>query len=122
MSYNISRWKTKSIENLKVPISLFNNGKNRFQQDVTLIGTHVVMEAGEGKIEGYLGSDGMLTITDVDIHGETSGNFFQEVFFNAMADGEGTIEAVLIWECGDKITRLLVTEAIYRNDEIELQS
>lgn len=121
MSYNITTWKTKKIDGLRIPIDCFNGKKHKhYQQEVNINNSHVVIEAGEGKIEGYLQIDNTVYITDIEISGETSGTFFREVFYNALEYAEGTMEAVLIWECGDSITRLIVGENDYSNEEIDL--
>jgi len=121
MSYNITTWKTKKIDGLRIPIDCFNGKKHKhYQQEVTINNSHVIIEAGEGKIEGYLQIDDAVYITDISICGETSGTFFREIFYNALESAEGTMEAVLIWEGGDNITRLVVSEDEYSNEEIEL--
>ena len=77
---------------------------------------------GEGWIIGEpsLLDDTMLLVNEVTVYGEGSGTFMREIFTPALAKSTGVLEAVLIWEGGDTISRLVVEDGKVTESDIEL--
>lgn len=123
MSYNIDQWKTKKLENLRLPLSaLFIHERRDWHPKVTLLpGTNnLVIEGGCG--QELLGTvkDEILTITGFNMTGEGSGTFYAWVLEPALKQSKGKLEAVLIWESGDSISRLTVEDGNVNNEPVEL--
>ena len=122
MSYNITSWKTKKIDGLKIPLSEFTKHPRKdFHPAIELDddGATLVISMADFQILGKKENDSIL-VEQIDISGEFSGTFFRELFDDALESAEGYLEAVLIWEGGDSITRLVVCENEYSHEEIEL--
>lgn len=123
MSYNIDTWKTKKIENLVIPLEAFYIHERQDWHPEKIINTatnSVELRCGcEQTIRGTLHND-LLTITEFEMSGEGSGTFYDWILEPALKRSTGNLEAVLIWEGGDSITRLIVNNGEVSNEEIEL--
>jgi len=126
MSYNITRWNTKSIESLQVHLSAFkDHARKEFHPEITYIpngGMSLICELSfcDSIIKGMICAGDYLWIDSIDISGEGSGTFFHEVFMPALNKSIGRMKATLIWEGGDSITSLIVADAGITNEEIDL--
>jgi len=131
MDYNISTWKTKRIDNLAIPmealyhidVDLIKRGYAPkapvvMQQDRAV--QVLVIYLGDGFINGVEHYDYMLYVTDIDLTGEASGTVYYEVLLPALHQSTGELEAVLIWEGGDYISRLIVKDGEVTESEVEL--
>ena len=120
MSYNVTGWKTKLIEDLKVPVD------NVFALDFAKVSM-----PGKGQV--YISSNGLAThfqihgtydgnfveISSVDYGGEASGSYWYD--FKVMFEGStGRLIAVQIWEGGDSLTQLTVNNGQVTEEEFEL--
>lgn len=123
MSYNVDSFKVKRMEGLKLPLkSLYESKRSDWHPDEPeLIGDNkVIITCGCGQeIEAIL-EDGYLTVTKLNMSGEGSGSFIDYVLFEALKQSTGYLEAILIWEGGDSITRLIVDNGELSNEECEL--
>lgn len=126
MSYNISNQKIKKIEDLKIQIKALYAPIKREdwlpdQPTILDVATNKVeIQFGcEQTIEGFL-NDGILTITDIDLNGEGSGAARWYWFDNAMKNSTGYFEAVLIWENGDSVSRLIIDNGKLTDENIDL--
>ena len=125
MSYNISQWKTKRLENLSLPIAAFYTSERTDWHPERSMPSNpdageVVLKCGcEQEIRGVLEAE-RLTIHEIDMQGEGSGYFYHEILEPALKQSRGYLEAVLIWEGGDSVSRLIVTDGELTNDEIDL--
>ena len=134
MSYNISTWKTKRLENLVIPMgALYDISEDLKQRgwmrepprftcwkDAPTVVR--VNGLGEGYVSGepsLLNSD-MLMVSEITVYGEGSGTAFFDILKPALTKSTGVLEAVLIWEGGDSISRLLVEDGIVTESDIEL--
>ncbi len=125
MSYNIDNWETKKLVNLVVPLEAFYKHERAgwhptkpttFDTDTN----EVVLKCGcEQTIKGTL-KDGLLSITAFDMAGEGSGRFYNWILEPALNESKGTLEAVIIWEGGDLIQRLKVTDGDVVSEDVEL--
>ena len=122
MSYNITRWTTKSIKDLIIPLSSFTkHNRKDFHPDIELDddGKTLILSQGDFQIIGQKHGDSIL-VESIDISGEFSGTFFREVFEEALIESSGILEATLIWEGGDSITKLKVNGNVIDHEEIDL--
>lgn len=126
MSYNIDRWRTKKLENLVVPLTAFykHERKDWHPSKPTLedIATkEITLKCGcNQKITGILDENNQLQITKLDMNGEGSGTFFEWILEPALKESHGQLEAVLIWERGDSVTRLTVNDGVVKHANIDL--
>lgn len=125
MSYNISSWKTKKMENLVIPVDSFYKHKRTdwHPGHPVIINSEtmeVEMECGiEQSIKGIL-KDGMIHVTELEMDGEGSGTFRSFILDGALKESKGEMEAVLIWEGGDSITKLTVKDGVLEEIKIDL--
>ena len=128
MSYNIDRWITKKLDNLIIPLAALYDESIRegWKPDKPVIestdnGIKVsIYLCEDGEIEGELLPDNMLAVTRIKVRGESSGNIFYEVVEPALRKSTGKLEAVLIWESGDSISRLKVLDGVVTQEQVEL--
>ena len=124
MSYNISSWKTKKLNNLVIPLKYFyeSERKDWHPSEPTIVNTDgdIKLECGcEQTIIGSLKNE-MLTIKEFEMYGEGSGTFFYYILENALKQSTGELEAIIIWEGGDSITKLIVKDGNLIHEELEL--
>ena len=124
MSYNIDSCKIKKMENFIIPIkSLYEAPENWMpkQPHITNVDTNeVVIYCGCGQsIKGIL-TEGNLHVTSMDLSGEGSGSLMDEVIENAFKQSTGEFEAVMIWEGGDSITKMIVKDGILTEEGVVL--
>lgn len=124
MSYNIDTWKTKRLENLIIPIdAFFKHERSDWhpEQHVEDVATgKTILECGcEQEIHGFL-VDGKFTITEFDMTGEGSGTFMEWILEPALKESTGHLEAVLVWEGGDSVERLVVNDGTVAKTAIDL--
>lgn len=123
MSYNIDRWKTKKLDNLIIPLAAFSKHSRkdwhpRVSSDINA--KEVTLECGCGQeIVGLL-VDGQLHVIKLDMAGEGSGTFFNWILEPALKESRGQLEAVLVWEGGDSITKLTVDNGVVEQSDVEL--
>lgn len=131
MSYNISQWKTKRIENLVIPFSALYDESLRkdWIPNPPIISENLgkrglTIECGCGQeIKGFAGDENPIAaihVTEFDMHGEGSGTFWHEVLEQALKKSTGLLEAVRVWEDGDYIDRFRVKDGVISEKEIEL--
>jgi len=124
MSYNIDTWKTKKLENLNVPISAFyKHERSDWHPTKTILDMdtkEIALECVFGQIIKGILSEGVLSISEFEMHGEGSGTFKGWILDEALKESTGELEAVLVWEGGDSITRLNVKDGKIAELEVEL--
>ena len=124
MSYNITSWKTKKLDNLIVPLKAFyeskiNNWHPSEPRIINADGDVGLMCGCEQTIKGKL-KDGMLTITEFDMTGEGSGRFKDFILDDALKQSTGELEVIIIWEGGDSISSFNVKDGVIEETDIEL--
>lgn len=128
MSYNIDTWKTKRLEGLAIPLSaLYDGVPANWQPENPRIkdwdSDNPTVEIGlceDGRIEGELLPDKSIKVSEITMRGESSGTMFHDVIAPALKKSEGHLEAVLVWEGGDSITRLTVSDGDVKMEQVEL--
>ncbi len=125
MSYNIDNWKLKKLDNFKISLDSIE----ALPYTECMIGIdHAKANApmlfnAEGMSEGFElhGSieDGTVTVVSLKNYGVGSGSTWDE-FINMLSKSEGKLEAIMIWEGGDSITRLTVEDGEITDEPVEL--
>ncbi len=125
MSYNIDTFKVKKLENLIIPLkAFFKHERTDWHPEqpriVNAETMEIVMECGcEQLIKGIL-KDGAIHVTELQMYGEGSGTFKGWILDEALKQSTGELEAVLVWEGGDSITRLIVSDGVVTETKVEL--
>lgn len=119
MSYNIDSWKTKKINNLVIPIKAFEK-YIKIEPKITNIDTNeILIEIGEGVITGNL-KDKEIHVKKILIRGEGSGHIMNDIIQPVLEESTGELEAILIWESGDSITKETLINGKYKSTIHEL--
>jgi len=123
MSYNITSFKVKKLNNLIIPIKALENKSKKWEATVNVknVDTMEVMVecGGEQSIEGTL-KEGNLYVSKIDMYGECSGSYIHDVFKDALKQSTGELEAVAIWEGGDTVERISVKDGNFSQENIDL--
>lgn len=120
MSYNISDWKTKELSSFQIPISALlecDDMDSPIFDDTT--GLQIFMGLSEGfELRGEE-SGGRLLVDHIEYWGLASGRNFDDLkaIFKA---SKGTLVAILTWEGGDSIERLVVRDGSITQESVEL--
>lgn len=126
MSYNISRWMTKRLENLVIPLDALFETTSGWAPELPILKdwkdgiTLEIRIAEDGFIVGKLLEENRVAVQEIQCSGGGSGSFFHEVLRPALLLSSGVLEAVQLWEGGDTINRLLVKEGRVRYERIRL--
>ena len=121
MGYNISNWKTKKLQNLTIPLNVFFENVDWHQEEPVIINKETMeieLYCGcEQLIKGTL-KDDIIHVTDLEMDGEGSGHFRCMVLDKALRQSKGELEAILVWEGGDSITKLNVKDGVIEETEL----
>jgi len=124
MSYNITRWITKELVDLRIPVaSLYKSEhKSWHPRRINHDDGTVTFETPVGDGTEIIGTieDDILAVNSFEAYGEGSGTAVERVLIPALEDSDGTLTAVLVWEGGDCIERLTVVHGNVTTMEIEL--
>ena len=120
MAYSISNWTTTRIERLVIPLSALYDIREDLKQRgwqpamPRLLGTAGVFVRidglGAGWTRGELLPGCLLAVESICVHGEGSGVFYWKILVPALRRSTGILEAALIWEGGDSVSRLVVED------------
>jgi hypothetical protein len=121
MSYNIDTWKTKTLQDFKIPLKVVQalpgvvvKFKSFPDGEVKATGL------AEGfELRGTWYSIDLLRVTSLKLRGEGSG-WAWEYLLGALGQSEGTLVAVQVWEGGDTITRLTVVNGDVKEEKVEI--
>lgn len=122
MSYNISNWKTKKLENLVIPVeALFNGSKfaptppPMFDARTGKPLDEVTFHFYEGEITGKV-IDGKIHVSKIYI---TSSHDMHDVVKPALKQSTGELEANLTWEDGDAFSKLIVKDGVVLEEDVD---
>lgn len=101
MSYNISNFKVKRLENLSFPVNA------------------LYLNPRKNEIHGYV-KDGHFVVTRIDCSGEDSGTVMMDMLEPAFIKSTGHLIALCVWEGGDSINRLEVHDGSISWTDIEI--
>lgn len=124
MSYNIDTWRTKVLEDLRIPFSAIHESmeKDDYITIEWLKKEDKVCIAGGSECLEIIGhKDGEdLVVEKITNYGSGSGNFHEDFLKEWLSKSSGKLEAVLVWEGGDSITRVTVAGGVVEEKEVEL--
>jgi hypothetical protein len=116
MSYNITTWKTKTLQDFTIPLAAVHALPD---VRVELLPNGEVKATGlaEGfELGGTWDSISLLRVTSLKLLGDGSG-FVWEYLLTALKQSKGSLVAVQIWEGGDTITRLTVVDGDVKEEK-----
>jgi len=121
MSYNCDTWKTKKLENFKIPVaSLFKHKRNDWHPErINNNDGTVTFTIMESELHGHIEND-CLVVSSIDCSGEGSGVAMNWILEPAFEDSTGELIASCVWEGGDSITQLIVKNGTIEWKEIEI--
>lgn len=127
MSYNITTWKTKKLDNLTIPLStlydlsdsLLSRGWRPDDPTIDPVTQTATIELAESEISGKLTADS-IAVSEIYIHGEGSGTYFHDIILPALEKSTGELEAALVWAGGDSLQSLKVSNGEISLEDIEL--
>lgn len=121
MSYNIDTFKTKKLENLKIPItSLYKHERSDwYPERVNYDNGTVTFEMMGSEITGIIEND-IFLCQSIDCSGEGSGTTMSWILEPAFKDSTGELIASCVWEGGDSINQLVVKEGDVKWKDIEI--
>ena len=119
--YNITNWKPKQLNNLIISIDQLRphieDTLKYPEEDEDIV--RFVSSALDYSIIGKI-SDDKILVSELILYGEGSGTIFHRILIPALRKSTGELEAVIVWEGGDEITRLTVKDGKVNEDLIEL--
>lgn len=125
MSYDITKFKLKTLDSLAIPIDRFYiKGKEKYHPVIVVNGNDTVsfhFTAG-GYITGVLEEESnVLNVTEFDdITSDGSGYAMDCIIIPALVSSVGYVEFTLIWENGDYIETIIAADGEVARKGIEL--
>lgn len=125
MSYDISTWKTKRLENLIIPLSAFYKHERSDWHPsqptiVKAVTGEISLACGcEQEIKGILSGEN-IRVTEFNMRGEGSGTFYNWILEPALQESTGILEAIMVWEGGDSINKLTAIDGKVETVPVEL--
>jgi len=122
MSYNITAWNEKLVENLMIPIgSFYKSGREDWHfKKIIEDQQHVTLEGMATVISGFLRPDGYLIVSIFKCVGEGSGTEMNLIIEPALEDSKGKLIATCVWEGGESINKLIVNDGEIEWKEIDI--
>jgi hypothetical protein len=122
MSYNISDWETKKLNNLVIPVKALLNGSRfapapppMFDARTGKLLDEVTFNFFEGEIRGKV-IDEKVHVSEIYI---TSGHDMKDVIIPALKQSTGELVANLTWEGGDTFEKLIVKDGHVEQKNVE---
>lgn len=120
MSYNIDNWTTKELRDLRIPLRALESAD---RMDAPELDTKTGALTYGGLSEGFelkgIQDGGALVVSSVVSYGEGSGSQM-DTLEEILAQSTGYLRAILVWEGGDSITRLIVQDGQVTNEDVEV--
>lgn len=117
MSHNITSWKTLELSELRVPldaVDVYGEGTVSART-----GRVRVPLCEFGKIVGTLDDNGEdIVVSKIECQGERSGSAFEDVLLPALRESTGHLKARIVWEGGDSIEVLTVTDGEVSREDL----
>ena len=123
MSYNVTRWKVKKLDNLCIPLASFYKHPRKDwhpeREDLDDDGSVLLVGLEGTRIRGQL-QDGIVRVEEIECRSEGSGVFMDWILLPALKDSTGELVVSLIWEGGDRIQRMTAKDGAVAFEDIEL--
>ena len=118
MSYNIDAWKTKTINNLYIPLEAVRNLRDT---EIILKEENYIEVEGLSEMFELIGQlDGKnVQVLKIYTGGEGSGSTWED-FKQMLTQSKGKLVATQVWEGGDSITKLIVNDGQVKEENIEI--
>lgn len=123
MSYNIDNWTTKEMHDFRIALAALEPVEDYLDEPTIDLQTNVVTFTGraegfelQGTIEGE-----WLIVSKLESYGEASGTMHEWFTEQMLPQSTGYFRAVLVWERGDSITRLIVDDGKVTDEAIEVE-
>jgi hypothetical protein len=114
MSYNIDKFKVHKLEDLKIPLDSFFRHKRKDWHPEQIIREKSLLTLDWGNsvfIKGVLIGQS-LAVSEISWEGELSGTAMRWILDPALGESAGELIAVCIWEGGDVIDTLVVSNGV----------
>lgn len=120
MAYNIDTWRTTSLVNFTIPLSIV--------QQLPCAEIEILLEnkisvyggvSGGFVLQGTLLLDGNICVEKIHHSGSSSGRTWYNLL-DALHHSKGIMVATQVWEGGDSISRLVVKDGVVEEENIEL--
>lgn len=127
MSYNISTWKTKKLNDFRIPVAeipMWSRQSEGFQRREGLDPQHnlsegsTLFELGACYIFGTV-IEGWLHVQKISLRDDFSGHVMFDMMIPLFAKTTGELTAVLIWESGDSSEVIKVVDGVYSSTDLE---
>lgn len=122
MSYNIDNWTTKELRDFRIALEALAEEEDYIDAPEVNLKTGVLTFMGcaggfeiRGKPEG-----GYLLVETITNYGSASGTLQEYLEEDVLPNSTGYLRAILVWEGGDSITRLIVNNGEVSNEEVEI--
>lgn len=121
MSYNVTNWRNKELENLVILMGSFYCERedwrpNRYNRDD---GSAQLKWGEKSVIEGIV-IDDKMHVREISFSGECSGSALYHCVEDALRHSSGRLRAIRIWEGGDYIDEITVQDGMINTREIDL--
>jgi hypothetical protein len=116
--YNISFWKTKELDNLRIPVQIIHTDKELKVEFLLGDEINVYGYSEVDLFHGVIDGDD-LVVREIGHYGEFSGSNW-EMLKELLSKSTGKFVAVQVWEGGDSITRLIVEDGEIIEENMEL--
>lgn len=126
MSSNITQWKTKRLENLRIPLDSFYKHHRKDwhpEEEYNRRKNELTLSIGEASITGKIEQENdieILCVTNIDFCGECSGTGWDWILKFALENSLGILEATRIWDGGRSIDKLYVEDGKITETEIDV--
>lgn len=120
MCYDITKWTTKEIKDLVIPLKAFYTSirVDFHPREIRRDGKITIVFAGD-EITGVV-KNKTITVETIKISGEGSATVYNEILMPALKKSSGYLRAVIIWEGGDYIHELISDNGVITENKIEL--
>lgn len=122
MSYNIDTWKTKELRNFRIEMAALRHKEDYLDHPTVDIQTGILTftgRAGGFTLRGVQ-NGAWLDVDLIESYGEASGTMHEYLKEYVFPHSTGLLSAVLVWEGGDTIGRLIVRDGVVTEEAIEL--
>ena len=122
MSYNIDTFKVKKLSELTIPIAAFFEHERSDWHPEQEYDENGKLKLNCGCGQEITGSvdNNILKVESISMSGEGSGTFVDLILEPALVKSSGVLEAACVWEGGDCINRLIVSDGVVKWEDVEI--
>ncbi len=124
MSYDCTYFKLKKLDSLKIPVEAFSlhkdDGWHPTQGVMDIQTSRRRFSIIDSYVEGFVQKDMTLAVQSILLSGEGSGSAWFNVWKPALERSIGELEAVMVWEGGETISKLHVLNGDITEENVEI--